>query len=57
MTQENQIIEAPVVTIDKFYNDKKVLIVHSHINSKGKMVLNQDEATLLLIELYKFIIL
>jgi hypothetical protein len=48
-------IEAPVVTIDDFYNDEKVLIIHSHINTKGKMILNKQEASLLLIELYKFI--
>jgi hypothetical protein len=55
MTQENQIIEVPVVTIDEFYNDEKVLIVHSYKNEKGKMILNKQEAALLLIELYKFI--
>lgn len=48
-------IEQPVVTIDDFYCDEKVLVVHSHINLKGKMILNKDEAALLLIELYKFI--
>ncbi len=48
-------VEQPVVTIDNFYNDEKVLVVHSHINSKGKMILNKDEASLLLLELYKFI--
>jgi hypothetical protein len=55
MTQENQIIEVPVVTIDEFYNDEKVLIVHSYKNEKGKMILNKQEAGLLLIELCKFI--
>ena len=49
------IIEIPVVTVDEFYNDEKTLIVHSHINTKGKMILNKQEASLLLIELYKFI--
>ena len=49
------IIEVPVVTVDEFYNDEKTLIVHSHINTKGKMILNKQEASLLLIELYKFI--
>jgi hypothetical protein len=49
------IIEVPVVTIDDFYNDEKTLIIHSHINMKGKMILNKQEAGLLLIELYKFI--
>jgi hypothetical protein len=49
------IIEVPVVTVDEFYNDEKTLIVHSHINTKGKMILNKQEASLLLIELCKFI--
>ena len=49
------VIEAPVVTVDDFWNDRKVLIIHSHINTKGKMVLNKEEALLLLIELQKFI--
>jgi len=41
--------------IDDFYNEEKTLIVHNYINMKGKMVLNKDDASLLLIELYKFI--
>lgn len=52
---ENKLIEAPVVTIDDFYNEEKTLIVHNYINMKGKMVLNKEEASLLLIELYKFV--
>lgn len=52
---ENKIIEAPVVTIDDFYNEEKTLIIHNYINMKGKMVLNKEEASLLLIELYKFV--
>jgi len=53
--KENKIIEAPVVTVDDFYNDEKTLIIHNYINMKGKMVLNKQEASLLLIELYKFV--
>lgn len=52
---ENKIIEAPIVTVDDFYNDEKTLIIHNYINMKGKMVLNKEEALLLLIELYKFV--
>lgn len=52
---ENKIIEAPIVSIDDFYNEEKTLVVHNYINMKGKMVLNKEEASLLLIELYKFI--
>lgn len=36
-------------------NEDKRLIIHSHINHKGKMVLNKAEAGLLFIELYKFL--
>lgn len=53
--QEKHIIEAPVVTVDDFYSEEKTLVIHSHINAKGKMILNKEEAGLLLIELYKFI--
>jgi len=54
--QKNQeMIEAPVVTVDDFYNDEKVIVIHSHINGKGKMILNKEESSLLLVELYKFI--
>lgn len=52
---DNKIIESPVVTIDDFYNEEKTLTVHNYINMKGKMVLNKEEASLLLIELYKFV--
>ena len=55
MSCKTKMIEQPVVSIDEFYNDEKVLIVHSHINQKGKMILNKEEASLLLLELYKFI--
>lgn len=43
-------IEAAIVEIDG-----ELLILHSHVNTKGKVVLNKEEAALLLIELYKFI--
>ncbi len=52
---EYKLIETPVVTVDNFYNEEKTLIIHSYINMKGKMVLNKEEASLLLLELYKFI--
>lgn len=45
----------PVVTVDELNHDYRALIVHSHINSFGKMVLNETEAALLLVELWKFI--
>ena len=53
--EEKNIIEAPVVTVDHFYSEEKTLIIHNYINMKGKMVLNKEEASLLLIELYKFV--
>jgi len=52
---ENKIIEEPVVTIDDFYNEEKTIIIHNYINMKGKMMLNKEEASLLLLELYKFL--
>ena len=52
---ENKIIEAPVVTVDDFYNEEKTLIIHNYINMKGKMVIHKQEASLLLLELYKFV--
>lgn len=52
---ETKIIEAPVVTIDDFYNDEKTIVIHNYINMKGKMVLNKEEAYLLLLELYRFV--
>lgn len=57
MNQEtkNKIIVAPVVTVDDYGNDNKTLTIHSYINKTGKMVLNEEEASLLLVELYKFI--
>lgn len=51
----NVTIEAPIVTVDDFYNDEKTLIIHNYINMKNKMVLNKEEACLLLLELYKFV--
>lgn len=57
MTNEYETIiaEEPITATDDFYHDEKTLIIHSHINQKGKMVLNKKEASLLLLELYKFI--
>ena len=55
MEQENQFIEIPDVSIDANTYNEKVLVIHSHINTKGKMILNKQEAGLLLIELSKFI--
>jgi hypothetical protein len=52
---KERIVEAPVVEIDDYDEDNKLLIIHNYINLKGKMVLNKVEASLLLIELYKFI--
>ena len=55
MSYEKKSIEQPVVTVDDFYGEEKALVVHSHINEKGKMILNREEASLLLVELHKFI--
>ena len=40
-TSKNKIIETPVVSVDEFHHEEKMLIIHSHINMKGKMVLNK----------------
>jgi hypothetical protein len=52
---KERIVEAPVVEIDDYDESNKLLIIHNYINLKGKMVLNKAKASLLLIELYKFI--
>lgn len=51
--KQDQIIESPVVEITP--EPGRRLIIHSHIDTKGKMVLNKEEASLFMIELYKFI--
>lgn len=55
MSYATDVIEQPVVSVDNFHNNEKVLVIHSHINQKGKMVLKKEEALLLLVELYKFV--
>ena len=55
MSYATDVIEQPVVSVDNFYNNEKVLVIHSHINQKGKMILKKEEALLLLVELYKFV--
>lgn len=54
MENEKTVI-APVVTVDNLNHDYRTLIIHSHINFMGKMVLNETEAALLLVELWRFI--
>jgi hypothetical protein len=47
-------IEIPVVA--KFNsNGQPILVVYSHINEKGRMILNKEEAMLLIAELYNFV--
>ena len=55
MENDVKYIEYPVVTVEDFHNGEKMLIVHSHINLVGKMMLTKDEALLLIGELYKFV--
>jgi len=50
----NKMIETPVTSIEGLLEEELRLVIHSHINAKGKMVLNKEEAALLMIELYKF---
>jgi len=46
------LLEQPVVTLS---NDNEVLTIHNCINMKGKMVLTKAQASLIYIELHKFI--
>ena len=55
MSYVTDLIEQPVVSVDNFHNNEKVLVIHNYINQKGKMILKKEEALLLLAELYKFI--
>lgn len=48
-------IETPIVTISDFYNGEETITIHNYVNMKGYMVLNKEEASLLLLELYKFV--
>lgn len=49
---KKNIVEMPCVTIS---NDKESMTIHNYVNLKGKIVLDKSEATLLMIELWKFI--
>lgn len=55
MSYEPKYIEQPVVSVHNSSEEGHMLVIHSHINQKGKMILSKDEASLLLLELYKFI--
>ena len=55
MSYVTDLIEQPVVSVDNFHNNEKVLVIHNYINQKGKMILTKEEALLLLAELYKFV--
>ena len=55
MSYEPKYIERPVVSVHDSGEQGPMLVIHSHINQKGKMILSKDEASLLLLELYKFI--
>lgn len=52
MSKEKDLVEMPCVTIS---NDKECMTVHNYTNLKGKIVLDKSEASLLMIELWKFI--
>jgi hypothetical protein len=56
MSYETKFTEQAVVSVHEGSGiDEKVLVVHSYINQKGKMVLTREEASLLFVELYKFL--
>ena len=45
----------PVTTVDNFYHDTPRIVIHSHINHKGKMHLSKEEAMLLIADLWEFV--
>ena len=46
--------EVPIVEKFNSYGQPK-LVISSHINERGRMILNKEEAVLLMAELYNFI--
>lgn len=58
MNYETDYIQQPSVQIlnkNSTVSGEALLIIHSHINAKGKMVLTREEAALMYLELHKFI--
>ncbi len=54
--EKNRYVETPNVEIvDCGSEIGKQIIIHSYINAHGKMVLNKLEATMLYLELKKFL--
>jgi hypothetical protein len=49
------IIETPIIEIIKDDPENERLIIHNLIHNSGKMILSKEQASFLLIELYKFI--
>lgn len=49
------LIENPVVTIDKMDNESPLFVLHNYIRQNKLVVLNKSEASLLYIELHKFL--
>ena len=52
---QTKTIEQPITYVDTYHYSSPVIVIDSHINSKGKMILDREEAMLLWVELYKFI--
>lgn len=48
-------IENPVVTIDKMDNESPLFVLHNYIRQNNVVVMNTTEASLLYIELHKFL--
>ena len=49
-----KLVEVPCVTIDS-YSDEKTMTIHNYATMIGRMTLTKAEASLLVIELLKFI--
>lgn len=52
--RNKKLVEMPCVTIDS-YSDEKTMTIHNYTTMIGRMTLTKAEASLLLIELWKFI--
>lgn len=48
-------VEQPVVTVDKMDDENPLFVLHNYIRQNKLVVLNKSEASLLYIELHKFL--
>lgn len=48
-------VEKPVITIDKMDSENPLFVLHNYIRQNTVVVLNKSEASLLYVELHKFL--